>query len=211
MRGLLYLWHAFLSLLYYVCIISLCTTDCHKYFLVVTLEPLGWFTLSCESPTETPFTLRFLPFLCSFLVLHTCHYHVAIASGFFQWCQAFVLTLSETPPPSWQGKKRCTPHPTGRRLLRYTCFCPRRTDAIFPAKPNPAQHSTAWGWANCGKARWSLSVSLSSQNRTLGHLHQWLLSSILALQLGQLILSHLSVMPQRPQTKRNTNLSFLSG
>lgn len=88
MRGLLYLGDAFLPPLSHVCMVSLCTTDHHKYFLVVALELLRWFMLSGGSPMDRLYVLSgfprlFLSFLFCTLVI--CHLDIACSFSSDAW------------------------------------------------------------------------------------------------------------------------------
>lgn len=154
-----------------------------------------------ESYEQTPLTRGLLSSF--FRVLCTCHCHLDTASGFSN--DVWPLRGNHGPrvkhllPPRWEvpqnggtgQRPRDTPAPAGLRTSQsdWTLLSTAGQDRGF-----------SWG-----KGRWSLLGSFSQQNSTTGHFQQWLLSSLLALQLGQLMLSRLSVMPWRPQTKRSTN------
>lgn len=135
-------------------LLALCTTDRHKYFSVVTLEPLWWFIVSCESPTNRLHLLSgfsFLSFEFCALVIVT-------------WIQLLVFPMMfglcvETTTPEWSTCSNFTrwevlPNSrTGQRPLGHTC--PSGTEDIFSVRPNPAQHSRArtliqQGWAGWG-------------------------------------------------------------
>lgn len=151
--------------------------------------------------TDSTYSRASLFFLSSFV-------HLPLSLGysfwFFQWCLAFAWkprTPSEAHllPPRWEvpqnggtgQRPRDTPAPAGLR-----------TSQSDRTLLSTAGQDRRFSW---GKGRWSLLGSFSQQNSTTGHFRQWLLSSLLALQLGQLMLSRLSVMLWRPQTKRSTN------
>lgn len=214
MQGLLYLWYASLSLLYCVCIISLCTTDRHKYFLVVTLKPLWWFMFSCESPTDRFHLLS--GFSC--VRAHVCAcVHTRVVCVCFYFCTIVITCIlllvfpmmsglcGEGTDPEWSS----CPNFTGWEVLqiprtqstaqdRSDTPAParHRTDAIFSVKPNPAPHSIARRLLPLGTRELFPIVISPPQNSTLGHFQQWFYCRILVfplsndMALGQLILSH---------------------